>query len=508
MADDDDDLAGAIDRLATIESLGNAVSTLNTLAQAKQSSALRNEMAQLRQAEEARQRAEAERVEREYLGAHCPWCHTSLTGTPAVCAACTRDIAWLRLPLDAGVFKLISSNLHTFKEVYRDLLGASVVFDQNQKLVHVPLSSQQESGKTKETLRTLDEKLVAYINFFYRVVEQREAVIAKCPMCKSEVFASVLISSKERTAQICPACVVEAPNASVSPLIKHGYLEWIFQFFPPAWSRRWSKSFELEQQADRQRQKSQSAAAIPTGFLSFDAKKMSVLSNLLDLRTKQLEELLKRFDGAELPTLIASESSDARSEFANQLESVAIGFSPVSPEAGDASLAFLNGLDAVGTKPQTPGSKTPMNPIIQVAETRLALAREPSEFTPVGKTKPLNADSASTRAVALALVVMKTANATAARECADNLAQQLVFIEPDELLKSTRSISGDIKANTFQFVFEQVCERLRAESPNAKSKYKEIAQTIASLVPQDGKVNATNATGPKVIRALCRVLNS
>lgn len=514
MADDDDDLAGSIDRLATIESLGNAVSSLNALAQAKQSSALRNEMAQLRQAEEARQRAEAERAEREYLGAHCPWCHTSLTGTPVVCAACTRAVFWLRLPLDEAVLELMSSNLHTFKEVYRELLGVSVVFDQNQKLVHVPLCYQEHFGEAQTRVQILDEKLLSYINYFCRVVERRKNAVAKCPKCETEVFERALVQSKKGTDRICPPCSASSPlvgiltgfasfvglvllcagvlsftkvgNVFVSPALETtgGYFVGIVTVAWVAWAVIFSNRIEEQKKSSKiEREELSAAAALPDDCLSFGAKTMNGLVNLLDLRTKSLEQLLKRIDGATVPR-------------------------QVSFDVGDASLAVLNGVDAAGTNSPTSGENAPMTPIVKVAETRLALAREPSEFTAVGKPKPLNADSACTRVVALALVVMKTATAAAARECADNLAQQLVFIEPDELLKSTRSISSDIKANTFQFVFEQVCERLRAESPNAKSKYKEIAQTIASLVPKDSKVNATNATGPKVIRALCRVLNS
>lgn len=507
MAESDDDIGDVVDAIER----GNTIRSLVALSQIQQA----------RQAAEMRskaQQAEAARAEQIYLGAHCPWCHMSLTGTPAVCAACTRDIAWLRLPLDAAVFKLISSNLHTFKEVYRDLLGASVVFDQNQKLVHVPLSSQQETGKTKETLRTLDEKLVAYINFFYRVVEQREEVIAKCPMCKSKVFASVLVSSKERTAQICPVCVVEAPNASIPTPIKHGCLGVIVLWLglSVAWNlftgwgligedtgrfialsiffvvsipwlyfsfRSRSKFNDRKEKADRQRQELQSAAAIPTGFLSFDAKTMSVLSNLLDLRTKQLEDLLKRFDGAELPKLIASESSDARSEFANQFE----------PVAQDSVSPILL------------PSQTPLR---HIAASRFALAAAETEFTAIEKQKPLTADSPMIRAVALAMVAMKTVDVATVRACTDRLARKLIEITPEALLKSVQIVGREVQEAKLRYAFEQVCDSLRAEPESVKARHRVVAEVISELLPKDTGETTKNANGPKVIRALCKVLNS
>ena len=515
MADDDDDLAGAIDRLATVETLGNAVSTLNALAQARQSAALRNEMAQLRQAEEVRQRVEAERAEREYLGAHCPWCHTSLTGTPAVCAACTRTIVWLRLPQDGLVFEFMSGNLRTFKEVYRNLVGVSVLIDENQKAIHVPLASQHEVADAQINVRALDEKMMSYANLFCRVIEKRKEVIAKCPKCQSEVFERTLVPSKKGNDRVCPPCRAQVSdieailsaimrfigvfvlcfgilavmidgdtlNTSTRDLV--GYWAAGGSFF--AWLIWEVKRSERRKKQDAglttQRLELQVAADLPAECLSFEAKSMDAFTKLIEARTQTLQELLKRIDGATLPK-------------------------PVSLETGDPGFGFPSDLDMAGTKSATSSPKPATNSMVQVAETRLALGREPSEFTPVGKPKPLNADSASTRAIAIALVVMKMANATAVRKCADNLAQQLVFIDPDELLTSTRNISREIKANTFQFVFEQVCERLRAEPSNAKSKYKEIAQTISALVAQDGNANPTNTTGPKVIRALCRVLNS
>lgn len=239
------------------------------------------------------------------------------------------------------------------------------------------------------------------------------------------------------------------------------------------------------------------AAEIPANCLSFgvNAKTMNGLVNLIDLRTESLKELSKRIDEATLPNAVSIvQVVEARHALAYRPSEFTALFYFLGLAVAFFLLLFQN----------LRFGRRQLEHTTQLAELHAA-AEIPAK---VGKPKPLNADSACTRAVALALVVMKTANATAARECADNLAQRLVFIAPDELLKSTRSISSEIKAYNVQFVFEQVCERLLAESPNAKSKYKEVAQTISSLVPQDGKANATNVTGPKVIRTLCRVLNS
>ncbi len=57
-------------------------------------------------------------------------------------------------------------------------------------------------------------------------------------------------------------------------------------------------------------------------------------------------------------------------------------------------------------------------------------SRENREATQVGKPLPLAANSASTQAVALALIVMKSADADAIRECAESLADKRIVLDP------------------------------------------------------------------------------
>ena len=134
--------------------------------------------------------------------------------------------------------------------------------------------------------------------------------------------------------------------------------------------------------------------------------------------------------------------------------------------------------------------------------------RESREVKPAGKPKPLTANSSSARAIALALVVMKSDNEANVRECADDLARQSVVIDPDTLLQSTRNLSRAIQEQTVQAVFDKVCEQLRAATPNAQSQHPQIARVLSSLVTQPGRGDTKSATGPKVLRALCRVLES
>ena len=65
-----------------------------------------------------------------------------------------------------------------------------------------------------------------------------------------------------------------------------------------------------------------------------------------------------------------------------------------------------------------------------------------------------------------------------------------------------------IQNQTMQTVYDYVCEQLRAEPPHAKSNHPQIAEILARLVSPARSGSSTNATGPKVVRALCRVLNS
>ncbi len=505
MAESDDDIGDvvdAIDRLTTVEKLGNAVQGLGVLSQVLHAT-------QAAKSREQAQQAEAARAEQIYLGAHCPCCHTSLTGTPAVCAACTRDIAWLRLPLDAAVFKLISSNLHTFKEVYRDLLGASVVFDRNQKLVHVPLSSQGEVGEAQKKFRPLDEKLTNYINYYCHVVERRGSVVTKCPKCETEVFERALVQSTKGTDRTCPSCDYRPaflPNlfrvrgflirfvcflvvvlvlsiltsrdvAIMSSLLAFAAFLFIEFAVDSQGRQRIKDAFEI------QLAELKAAAEIPGNCLSFGAKTMNGLVNLIDLRTKSLEELLKRIDGTALPKRIASESGDAGSEFANQFE----------PVAQDSASPILL------------PSQTPLR---HIAGSRVALAAAEAEFTAIEKQKPLTADSPMIRAVALAMVAMKTVDVATVRACTDRLARKLIEITPEALLKSVQIVGREVQEAKLRYAFEQVCDSLRAEPEFAKARHRVVAEVIAELLPKDTDETAKNANGPKVIHALCKVLNS
>ena len=514
MADDDDDLAGAIDHLATVNAAGNAISALNSLASQRQQAALQEQLSALQQAEQARQRAEAARVEQEYLSAHCPWCHTSLAGTPAVCAACTRDIVWLHMPLDVAIVEFISDNLHTFKEVYRELLGASVLFDWNQSLVHVPLSSQQEVAESQKRLQPLIAKLNAYIDFFCQVVERRQKVVGTCSKCHSEVFERVLVPAKKGNDRICPPCELGDPIKSAKNTIALSFVgAWLGWFAAlyilnatmPNGSEatgligagftagavmwigfaihRWTRASRQNVAISNQKIDLISSAEFPMNALSLGAKTTNGLFNLIDLRTKALEELLARVDEAALPKRIAPESGDAGWESANQRE-------------------------AVATSASEPVMSPFKTPIRNVVVSRAALTADAAEFTAVGKQKPLSADSPTIRAVALALVAMKTFDAATVRACEDRLARKLIEIAPYELTKSVRIVGAGVKEAKLQFVFEQLCDSLKAEPEFMKPKHRAVAEVIAELLPKESAAVPGNANGPKVIRALCKVLNS
>jgi hypothetical protein len=587
MADDDDvDLGDVVDSLDRMNKTQNLLGLLGAASAIQRSREAREMNARLsglqqaeqarQQAEQARQQAEAARAEQEYLGAHCPWCHTSLAGTPAVCAACTRAIVWCRLPLNEAVVKLMASNLHAFKELYRERLGASVLFDQNQKLVHVPLSSQQEVAQctrsivwcrlpldaalvelmssnlgtfnevyrellgapvwfdlnqklvhvplssqqdvaeAQKRLHPLNCKLNAYIDFFCRVVDRRETVVATCPKCQSEFFERALVSEKNGKHLVCQPCTLRDPDklcknlVAISTLI--GFVGWIASVAVVRWLTKggydqyfevgavlvtamWIVGINLYKGRCKYRASSQitaiatqkadllRSAAIPVNSLTFDATSFDVLLKQLDTRTTQLEELLNRIDGAALPKRIAPESGDAGREFANVLDAVA------------------NGSSAPVIQP----FKTPIR---NVAVSQSAMMANAAEFTSVGKQKLLSAESPVIRAVALALVAMKTVDAAAVRACVDRLARKLIEITPDELTKSVRIVGAGVKEAKLQFVFEQLCDSLKAESEFMKSKHRAVAEVIAELLPKDGESVPGNANGPKVIRALCKVLKS
>ena len=227
-----------------------------------------------------------------------------------------------------------------------------------------------------------------------------------------------------------------------------------------------------------QREDLVTSAAFPSDALSFGAKTTNGLFNLIDLRTKAFEELLTRIDGAALPKRIASESGDTGWEFANQRDAVA----------------------ASASEPVMSPFKTPIR---NVVVSRAALTADAAEFTAVGKQKPLSADSPAIRAVALALVAMKTVDAATVRACMDRLARKLIEITPDELTKSVRIVGAGVKEAKLQFVFEQLCDSLKAEPEFMKPKHRAVAEVIAELLPKEDAAVPGNANGPKVIRALC-----
>ena len=106
------------------------------------------------------------------------------------------------------------------------------------------------------------------------------------------------------------------------------------------------------------------------------------------------------------------------------------------------------------------------------------------------------------------MIAMKTVDVATVRACTDRLARKLIEITPNELLKSVQIVGREVQEAKLQYAFEQVCDSLRAEPEFAKARHRAVAEVIAELLPKDTGETTKNSNGPKVIRALCKVLNS